>query len=188
MSGARLGTFASSQTRGAHSPADLRCPACREPRRLHNAGGNVRADSECTNPFGGANVPTSAPAEPASAGPGDDDAAAGGAREADAPAESVETPRRTDPRPAVERALVPAAVVGGDDADEEVAAEPFTAATALDQPGAFVEHLVATAYYVSPRWSCPSCISWPASPGACAVCGTPLQPVYLATVPREVTQ
>lgn len=166
-----------------HSVADAgRCPACREPRRLHNAGGNVRADSDCTVPWGDPDAPTApAPAEAAPVA-----AAPPGPAPADEP---VETPRRPDPRPAGNRALEPAAV-GGDDADEEVAAIDVgatAAATTLDDLTALVAQVLDHAYFYAVRWYCPSCVAWPLKPGACEHCAAALQPVYLATIPRSLT-
>lgn len=40
--------------------------------------------------------------------------------------------------------------------------------------------------YVSVRWFCPPCREWPLAPGACVTCRAPLQPVYVATIPREL--
>lgn len=258
---------------GGHSNADTaRCPSCREPVRFHNAGGSVRAESECTLPFGGADVPAPptgpAPVEPAppSAAAADDQAA-------------VETPRRPEPRPAGDALVAPAAV-GEDDADEEVAVvvpstraaatpglldrigarvaqrrheaglsveklaraagiaeghlghieggrrnitlgvleavarvlrcdvadlvapEPpavsrpagpaaagaATPAAALDDLAALVGRVLDRAYFYAARWYCGGCISWPSNPGVCPVCRGPLQPVYLATLPREVSE
>ena len=97
-------------------------------------------------------------------------------------------PRRTPTRPAVSPALVSAAVVGERDAVEEVTAAILPAAV-TDPPepepldyGPFL----ARALWVSARWYCPHCHSWPANTGACLTCSQPLQAVYLVTVPREI--
>jgi hypothetical protein len=98
----------------------------------------------------------------------------------------LKTPRRPEPRPAGEALVCPAAV-GGDDADEEVAADHGApAATALAEIAVLVEKVLDHAYFFAARWYCPTCVSWPVSPGACVVCQTPIQPVYLATLPRSV--
>lgn len=180
--------------KGAHAIADTaRCPACREPARLHNAVGNVRADCECTVPYGGLNVP--AASFPEAVVP-----TAASAAPAGRPA-AVEAPRRTDPRPAGDALVLPPAAVGGDDAGEEVAADVGAraaasveqaaavprAAAALDDIAVLVQRVLDAAYWFTVRWFCPRCIAWPLDPGACATCGAALQPVYLATLPRSIT-
>lgn len=186
-----------------HSVSDAaRCPVCGEPRRFHNAAGSVRAESECTLPYGDPDAPTApAPTEaapvaaaPARTAPADEPVAQTTALATPAMRTPLvlldETPRRPNPRPATDGAL-DVAVVGGDDADEEVAVSGATGAvttlTVLGSLGAFVDEMFDTAYYVAPRWYCPSCIDWPLDPGACRQCKAPLQPVYLATVPRSLT-
>lgn len=62
---------------------------------------------------------------------------------------------------------------------------PDTAA-ALEDIAALVGRVLDHAYFYAARWYCPSCVSWPLDPGACKRCTAPLQPVYLATLPREI--
>jgi hypothetical protein len=171
--------------KGAHGIVDTaRCPACREPARLHNAAGNVRADCECTVPYGSLNVP--AASFPEAVVP-----TAASAAPAGRPA-AVEAPRRTDPRPAGDALVLPPAAVGGDDvgaraaASVEQAAAVPRAAAALDDIAELVQQVLDRAYFFTVRWYCPSCHDWPLDPGACGMCTAALQPVYLATLPREV--
>jgi transcriptional regulator with XRE-family HTH domain len=172
--------------------------------------------------------------------------------------DGLKTPRRQDPRPADDRALVTPAAVGEDDADEEVTAAVGATAAVIGLRGpswpilvrlraerkrqgltqtdvairvgvtdAYVSQLergrsrasleviaaladalghdidirlvdrdapvappadpLDAALYCAARWYCRSCHDWPLDPGACRVCHAPLQPVYLATIPREIT-
>lgn len=50
-----------------------------------------------------------------------------------------------------------------------------------------VAQVLDRALFAAARWYCPSCHDWPLDPGACLVCRGPLQPVYLATIPRSLT-
>lgn len=108
-------------------------------------------------------------------------------RQVDAIIAAAKRPRRTPARPAAPSALGSAAAVGERDAVEEVAA------AAVDEPAAAtvqpldLEPLLARALWVSSRWYCPRCHSWPADPGACALCRDPLQAVYLVTLSRSVS-
>jgi hypothetical protein len=84
------------------------------------------------------------------------------------------------------------AAVGEDDADEEVVAgagarAATTDPSPLDGLAQLVDRMFSAAYYVSPRWYCPACHLWPLDGGACTTCTAPLQAVYVATIPREVT-
>lgn len=104
----------------------------------------------------------------------------------------AKTPRRAEPRPAG-TALVDPAAVGEDDADEEVVAVVAGARAATTDPSPLdglaqlVDRMFSAAYYVSPRWYCPACHLWPLDGGACTTCKAPLQAVYVATIPREIT-
>lgn len=116
--------------------------------------------------------------------------------------DGLKAPRRTDPRPAGDRALgqLPADV-GGDDADGEVTAVPEATGAAVTEPtpadaltareaqryAELVDRVLDRALYCVARWYCPRCHYWPPAPGACESCRAPLQPVYLATLPRETT-
>lgn len=124
--------------------------------------------------------------------------------EPDEPAEveltpAPEPPRRTQPRTAEDALVTPAASSGGD-ADQVVTADrgPAEAVTTTfdlaserttQTPATFLDPdlLFAHAVYVSTRWYCPRCHEWPLDPGACATCRAPLQAVYHATIPREIT-
>jgi hypothetical protein len=94
--------------------------------------------------------------------------------------------RRIPARPAATPRALAAAVVGERDAVEEVAVAAGDVAATEPEPSD-VERLLARALWVSTRWYCPRCHSWPADPGACALCADPLQAVYLVTVPRELS-
>lgn len=73
-------------------------------------------------------------------------------------------------------------------APEPAAAAPSVTAAAspLDDLAALVNTVLDRAYFYAARWYCAQCISWPSNPGVCPVCRGPLQPVYLATLPREL--
>lgn len=192
------------RTHGGHAIVDAaRCPACGHPARIHNVVGCVHASCECvmsrdelTGDTDASATPPAQPATPpapAAPAPADPPAAPGDVVEAprdpavaEPAAELVapERPRRTQPRTA-EGALVDPAGPSGGDADQVVTADrpPSEAVTTYLDP----EALFAHALYVSSRWYCPRCHQWPLDPGACTGCKAPLQAVYHATIPREIT-
>lgn len=120
-------------------------------------------------------VPAPAPAAP----PAAPRHVAEAPRRSAAPVAASKRPRLHQPRP------VSGARDGEDDADQVVTAvrPPSEAVTTYLDP----ETLFAHALYVSSRWYCPRCHQWPLDPGACTGCKAPLQAVYHATIPREIT-
>jgi hypothetical protein len=186
--------------RGRHAQSGTATPCRRCPCR--NFTTEEATDAPAAPPSG----PPPAAARPA--GP----PARGEGRPVDRPAarpagragagDGLKAPRRQDPRPAEDRALVTPAVVGEGDADEEVAAAvtvaTVAAATDLTPAEAYaareaqrladlVAQVLDRALYSVARWYCPRCHYWPLDPGACEGCRAPLQPVYLATIPRSLT-
>lgn len=192
---------------------DPPCARCTHRRGRHAVLGTGLPCRDCNCPSFAtealhAPVPTPGPAPAMAAAPagpptdreaGPDPAPAGATARAGF---GLKAPRRPEPRPATDGALDVAAV-GGDDADEEVAAAvPVAtgaavtsdeqaaavprAAAALDEIAALVQQVLTHAFMFSIRWYCRSCVDWPLDPGACRVCKAPLQPVYLATLPREI--
>jgi hypothetical protein len=192
---------------------DPPCAACPHRRGSHVVSGTGLPCQRCGCRSFAPEVPDASSAPPPGSVAGDlGPAPAGPAAEAEAAPEmpaagataragfGLKAPRRQNPRPATDRAL-DVAVVGGDDAGEEVAAAVGApaatsveqaaavprAVAALDDAAALVEQVVQSALFYSNRSYCGSCVAWWSDPGACPVCNAPLQPVYLATLPRSLT-